>query len=279
MKLISLIVVTLILILGGLPPRYRLAQTTLAQATRPQIPRTPVEDERGIVALDQSLREITNPFTVLCIAARPGDEDDGALAYVRKKLGARAVVLFATRGEGEDSPTRAELDQELGAVHTREAIEAARIIGADLFFLNLPDIGFSKSADEALSIWGHDEALRRMVRAFRLLRPDVIITNHHSKTGEGVEQAVTRLALDAFTEAGQAKLAPEAGSGLWQAGSFFEKTDDPRPHVKINLNEYDIVRGKTYAQIGHAAHQRFLSRGAGLDRLTPERETSSFKLI
>src|SRR5262245_29538954 len=64
-----------------------------------------VEDERGVVALDQALRELTNPFTVVSIAARPGDEDDGALAYVRKKLGARVVTLFATRGEGEDSPT------------------------------------------------------------------------------------------------------------------------------------------------------------------------------
>jgi LmbE family N-acetylglucosaminyl deacetylase len=279
MKLIFSVAVILTLILGGLPPRDSLAQAGSPQATRPQPPRATVEDERGIVALDQSLREITNPFTVLCIAARPGDEDDGALAYIRKKLGARAVVLFATRGEGEDSPTRGELDQELGAIHTREAIEAARIIGADLFFLNLPDIGFSKSADEALSIWGHDEALRRMVRAFRLLRPDVIITNHHSKTGEGVEQAVTRLALEAFTAAGQAKLTPEAGSGVWQAGRFFERTDDSRAHVKINLNESDNVRGKSYAQIGLAAHQRFFSRGAGFDRMTPEREMSSFKQI
>jgi hypothetical protein len=53
-----------------------------------------VEDENGVVALDQTLREITNPFTVLSVSARPGDEDDGALAYVRKKLGARAVMLF-----------------------------------------------------------------------------------------------------------------------------------------------------------------------------------------
>ena len=279
MKLIFSVVVTLTLILGALPSHDRLAQTSFAQETRPQPPRAPVEDERGIVALDQSLREITNPFTVLCIAARPGDEDDGALAYVRKKLGARAVILFATRGEGEDSPTRGDLGQELGAIHTREAIEAGRIIGADLFFLNLPDTGFSKSADEPLSIWGHDEALRRMVRAFRLLRPDVIITNHHSKTGEGVEQAIARLALEAFTAAGQAKLAPEAGSGLWQASRFFERTDDARAHVKINLNDYDNVRGKTYAQIGLSAHQRFISRGAGFDRLTLERETSSFNLI
>src|SRR5947207_10991761 len=66
------------------------------------------QDERGIVALDQALRELTNPFTVLCVAARPGDEDDGTLALLHKKLGARTVTLFATRGEGEDSPTRPE---------------------------------------------------------------------------------------------------------------------------------------------------------------------------
>ena len=118
MKLISTIAVALAVTLGGLAPRDRLAQASFAQAPRVQPSRAPVEDERGIVALDQSLREITNPFTVLCIGARPGDEDDGVLAYVRKKLGAHAVLLFATRGEGEDSPTRGELGQELGAIST-----------------------------------------------------------------------------------------------------------------------------------------------------------------
>src|SRR5215475_663355 len=126
-----------------------------------------VEDERGIIALDQTLREITNPFTVLSVSARPGDEDDGTLAYVRKKLGARVVMLFATRGESEDSWPDTEIDRDLGTVHTNEAIEAARLIGADVFFLNLRDIGYSKSPDEALSAWGHDEALRRMIRAIR----------------------------------------------------------------------------------------------------------------
>ena len=192
MKLTFLLVITLALLTGGAAPRSSIFALP-APAERSQ---GTIEDERGIVALDQALREITNPFTVLSIAARPGDEDDGALAEIHKKLGARTVILFATRGEGEDSPTRAELDNELGGVRTREAIEAARVIGSDAFFLNLRDIGYSKSADEALSIWGHDEALRRMVRAIRSLRPDVIITNHNPKTGEGIEQAVARLALE-----------------------------------------------------------------------------------
>ena len=274
MKLTFLLVITLALLTGGAAPRSSIFALP-APAERSQ---GTIEDERGIVALDQALREITNPFTVLSIAARPGDEDDGALAEIHKKLGARTVILFATRGEGEDSPTRAELDHELGAVRTREAIEAARVIGSDAFFLNLRDIGYSKSADEALSIWGHDEALRRMVRAIRSLRPDVIITNHNPKTGEGIEQAVARLAIEAFNAAGATTLAPDAGSEVWQVRRFFERTDGATAGVKIDLNEYDHVRGMTYAQMGLAAHQRFLSRGAGLDRLTPERETSYYKL-
>ncbi|HXI90748.1 MAG TPA: hypothetical protein VNO24_12090, partial [Blastocatellia bacterium] len=152
--------------------------------------------------------------------------------------------------------------------------------GSDVFFLNLRDIGCSKSADEALSIWGHDDALRRMVRAIRSLRPDVIITNHDSKTGEGVEQAVARLALEAFNVAAAAtKLVPEAGSEVWQVRRFFERTDDAPAAVKIDLSEYDQVRGLTYARIGLSAHHRFFSRGASFDRLTPERETSYYKLI
>src|SRR6266404_1806905 len=275
MKLTNSFLIALALLAGSAPPRY----SSFALPAPARHSQGTIEDERGIVALDQALREITNPFTVLCIAARPGDEDDGTLAYVRKKLGARVVILFATRGEGEDSPTRAELDLELGAVRTREAIEAARVIGSDAFFLNLRDIGYSKSADEALSIWRHDDALRRMVRAIRSLRPDVIITNHESKTGEGVEQAVARLALEAFNAAGATKLAPEAGSGVWQVRRFFERTDDATAGVRIDLSEYDQVRGITYARIGLSAHHRFFSRGATFDRLTPERETSYYKLI
>lgn len=281
MKLALLVIATMIFTLAA-PARSLILTSTPGDPVHAKLAETP-QDERGLVALDQALREITNPFTVLCVAARPGDEDDGALAYVRKKLGARTVILFATRGEGEDSPTRPELNEELAAVHTREAIEAARVIGSDAFFLNLRDIGYSKSLDEPLSIWGHDEALRRMVRAYRLLRPDVIITSHDTTGGEGVQQAVARLAREAFIAAPNTnvdtKMAPEAGFEVWQARRLFSRTEPANSDVAINLMEYDRVRGLTYAQMGLAAHCRFFSRGASLDRLTPDRETSYYKLI
>ncbi|HSB09424.1 MAG TPA: PIG-L family deacetylase [Blastocatellia bacterium] len=280
MKLTLSILSALVLLLGSELPRcsFVRASSDLQQPLSQHQQQEP-EDERGIVALDQALRELTNPHTVLCIAARPGDEDDGTLAYVHKKLGARAVVLFATRGEGDDSPTRAEMDGELGVVHTTEAIEAARVIGADAFFLNLRDIGYSKSADEALGAWGHEEALRRMVRAIRSLRPDVLITNHDPRHGEGAEQAVARLAFEAFNAAGAAQPAPEAGYEAWQPRRLFQRSNEPSGEVRIDLREYDRVRGTTYGQVGLNAHRRFLSRGASIDRLTPDRETVYYRLI
>src|SRR5215813_13065445 len=128
MRPIAFLLISAILMFGG--PRY---SANSFVAASPETTNQQVEDERGIVALDQSLRDLTNPFTVLSIAARPGDEDDGTLTYIRKKLGARAVMLFATRGEDEDAWPVREIDQDLGTVHTNEAIDAARIIGADVF--------------------------------------------------------------------------------------------------------------------------------------------------
>ena len=56
------------------------------------------------------------------------------------------------------------------------ALGLTRALGADAFFLNLPDFGYSKSSSEALRLWGRDAALAKLVRAIRLARPDVILT-------------------------------------------------------------------------------------------------------
>ncbi len=226
-----------------------------------------LEDERGLVALDQTLRALTNPFTILAIAAHPDDVDEGTLAYYHKNFGARTVIAFATRGEGGESQSRSELNQELGLVRTREALDMTRVLGADAFFLNLRDFGYSKSAEEALNVWGHDEALRKVVRAIRLLRPDVIITNHDAKTGDGQQQAIARLALEAFKASADAKVAPTAGSEAWQAQCLFQQTDEANATVSINLAELNQTRGRTYAEIASGARRQLESYQAKNDRL------------
>jgi LmbE family N-acetylglucosaminyl deacetylase len=242
-----------------------------ASATVPARASAAPPQERGSVAVDQALRDLTNPFTVLSIAVRPGETDDGALALYRKALGARTVMLFATRGEAGDTSTCGGNDPEAGFTRTREALESARALGADVYFMNLRDFGYSKSPNEALSVWGHDDALARLVAAIRSLRPDVIITNHNIKSGDGQQRALAGLAREAFRGAANATTPAEAGADPWQVRRLFEKTDASDADVVVNLNEHDAARGQTYAEIGSAASRKNLANNA-------EREKSYYML-
>jgi hypothetical protein len=101
------------------------------------------------VALYQALLDLTNPWTVMCIAAHPDDEDGTSLIVMRRKYGAHTVSLFTTFGEGGQNAIGPELYEELGAIRVRETMAASEIQGSEPYFLGMKDFGFSKSADEA----------------------------------------------------------------------------------------------------------------------------------
>src|SRR5205085_9982045 len=208
-------------------------------------PDATIEDERGLLALDQTLRELANPFSVMFVAANPADVDEGTLAYLRRNRGARVVIVFATRGESGDSPFVSERGNALGLRRTREALQLSRALGADALFLNLADFGYSKSANEALRVWGRDNALARLVRAIRSARPDCLLTGG-GPSASGQQQALARLAADAFEAAANAKMAPEAGSEVWQARRLFRRADELNATVTVNLAETDVPRGRSY---------------------------------
>src|SRR5215813_12559409 len=119
------------------------------------------------IALYQALLDMQNPWTVMCVAAHPDDEDGTSLIVMRHKYGAHTVSLFSTFGEGGQNAIGPELYQELGAIRAGETMAAAEIQGSEPHFLRLKDFGFSKSPVETFEKWGHDEALRRMVLEIR----------------------------------------------------------------------------------------------------------------
>ena len=222
--------------------------------------------------LYQALLDLTNPFTVMCVAAHPDDEDGTSLIVMRRKYGAHTVSLFSTFGEGGQNAIGPELYEELGAIRARETMAAAEIQGSEPHFLGLTDFGFSKSADEAFRVWGHDEALRRMVLQIRKLRPDVIITNHSvTNNDHGHHQATARLELEAFDAAADPKRFPEQlkdGVTVWQVQRLFVRAGrsnqpqaDTSPVVTIDPNEFDPIRGKIYAEEALEALQKHATQG------------------
>jgi LmbE family N-acetylglucosaminyl deacetylase len=258
----------------------KLIQTALALLvfsillTAPRAQQTPaaaqVPEDR--VALYQALLDLSNPWTVMCIAAHPDDEDGTSLIVMRRKYGAHTVSLFSTFGEGGQNAIGPELYEELGAIRARETMAAAEIQGSEPHFLGLKDFGYSKSADEAFRFWGHEEALRRMVLEIRKLRPDVIITNHSVTSNDhGHHQATARLEVEAFDAAADPTRFPEQlkdGVTIWQVQRLFVRAGrsnqaqaDTRPTVTIDPNEKDPVRGVVYAEEALRALQKHATQG------------------
>ncbi len=224
--------------------------------------------------LHQALLDLTNTYTVMCVAAHPDDEDGTTLTVLRRKHGVNTVSLFTTFGEGGQNAIGPELYEELGVIRAEETIKASDIQGSQPFFLGMKDFGFSKSADEAFGFWNHEEALRRMVLKIRELRPDVIITNHDTSSGHGHHQATGRLLLEAFDAAADSNRFPEQLAQLkpWQvqrvfvrafgAGNRLPGTEaTPEKTFAIDPNEVDPVRGVSFAAQALAALQQHASQG------------------
>src|SRR5215813_1119798 len=223
------------------------------------------------VALYQALLDMQNPWTVMCVAAHPDDEDGTSLIVMRHKFGAHTVSLFSTYGEGGQNAIGPELYEEMGAIRAHETMAAAEIQGSEPHFLGLKDFGFSKTRAEAFKFWGHEEALRRMVLEIRKLRPDVIITNHSTTSNDhGQHQATALMVVEAFEAAADPNKFPEQlnnGVTTWQVQRLFVRQRGNQAAaadasiVTIDPNEQDPVRGTVFAEQALNALQKHATQG------------------
>lgn len=241
----------------------------------PSLPSAQTQEEAPTEKFDkaqlhQALLDLTNPWTVMCVAAHPDDEDGSSLTVLRRKYGVHTVSLFSTFGEGGQNAVGPELYEELGVIRAHETIAASAVQGSEPHFLGFRDFGFSKSAEETFRAWGERELLRRMVLQIRLLRPDVIITNHDTASGHGHHQATGRTVLLAFDAAADSKQFPEqlAQAGIWQVQRLFVRSrgaettaGGPAQLVSIDPNETDPIRGKTFAQQALEGLQKHATQG------------------
>jgi len=232
---------------------------------------TATQSPEDRVSLYQALLDLQNPWTVMCVAAHPDDEDGTSLIVMRRKYGAHTVSLFSTFGEGGQNAIGPELYEELGAIRARETMAAAEIQGSEPHFLGLKDFGYSKTRDEAFKFWGHEEGLRRMVLEIRRLRPDVIITNHSvTNNDHGQHQATALMVVEAFDAAADPNKFPEQlkdGVTTWQVQRLFvrvrgnQAASDSTSIVTIDPNEKDPVRGVGYAEEALRALQQHATQG------------------
>jgi LmbE family N-acetylglucosaminyl deacetylase len=213
----------------------------------------------------RGLRTIGN---VLHVGTHPDDEDAGLMAYMSHKYGARVVYWSATRGEGGQNRLGQYTGEALGIYRTWESLAARTIDGGESIYGPFFDFGFSKNGAEATAKWGLQELVREIVRAIRLVQPQVLIARFSGEPsdGHGQHQAIGSATLEAFDAAADAILFPELDLPPWETPKLYQSTGGDwqpgeenslgklRPEfdcdafLRIDTGELDPIVGLTYQQ-------------------------------
>src|SRR5206468_302787 len=203
------------------------------------------------------------------------------------------AYLSLTRGDGGQNLLGPELQERLGVIRTRELLAARQIDHARQFFTRAVDVGFSKSADEALRLWDRDKILSDVVWVIRKFRPDVIVTRFSPEDNltHGHHTASAILAQEAFKAAADPKRFPEQLKGVkpWQATRlvwntspfFFQNRNqpfDPTGLTSLEAGGFAPLLGRAFTEIAAASLSMHKSQGVG----TPPRRGARkeyFKLL
>jgi LmbE family N-acetylglucosaminyl deacetylase len=280
------------------------AQSPIAVNSNPIQAAEPLDIDRGAAALWQSVLKLHTRTSLLMVTAHPDDENGGMLTYESRGQGARVALLTLNRGEGGANVMSSDYFDALGLVRTEELLAADRYYGVQQFWTRMIDFGFSKTKEESLEKWGHDQTLSDVVRVVRMTRPLVITsvfvggrTDGHSN-----HQVAGQMAQEAFKAAGDPTMFPEQikeglhtwkpikdyalvpfspvtdkgildyADGKFYPAEFHNYTDDTvikgalSTSVEIPEGEYDPLIGLTYQQIARLGlgHQKSQSGGTGL---------------
>src|ERR1039458_83734 len=225
------------------PQGHELALVPLAEASEIALP---LPEDRGQAALEQSLKRLKTTASVMVIVAHPDDEDGALLTYLSRGLGARAMLLTLTRGEGGQNAMGEESYDALGLIRTNELLKASEYYGAKQLWGTEADFGFSKTQEESFAKWGHDRVLYDAVLAVRRERPQVIVSTFVGgvSDGHGHHQVSGEIAQEVFKAAGDPNVFPEQlkdGLQPWQPLAIYSRT----PFARIEDGKmFDYATGK-----------------------------------
>lgn len=222
------------------------------------------------------LKKLSFLGSVLYMAAHPDDENTNIIAFLSNEKLATTAYLSLTRGDGGQNLIGPEIREELGLIRTQELLAARSIDGGRQFFTRAIDFGFSKSADEAFSIWGKEAVLSDAVRVFRQFQPDIVITRFPSdeRAGHGHHTASAVVAGEAYELAAKPDIFQEQVKefGTWQVKRLYTNTgrwwnrsvDANTPGViTVDVGGYNALLGKSYSEISALSSSQHKSQGWG----------------
>ncbi len=224
----------------------------VAGAAIAQQPADPVvRSEAGLVALRQAQLDAGCDAVVLLVASHPDDRYVLPGVHLRFRHGARAAVLLATRGGGGQNSQGPETGDELERIRTLEAEAGCARFQAQVRYLNRPDRGFRRTAQETFVEWGRSETVRELARHIREVRPDVVVSTHHGEETHGHDLALAELLPEAVAlaadEGFEVGAPPHAVRSLFLGATSTVSALD----LVLEADEFEPVRGETCRRLAY----------------------------
>jgi LmbE family N-acetylglucosaminyl deacetylase len=173
---------------------------------------------------------MTTNQTLIFVGAHPDDETFGMGSTLAKYAAAGVKVYYvcATRGEaGSAEPEYLEGYASTAEMRCAEMASAAKVLNlAGVIYLGYRDSGMPGTPDnqnpDSLMQAPVEQVVARLVKIFRELKPDVVITHDPSGGYAHPDHIATHNAtIKAFSAAGDPSAYPEAGPAFQPAKLYF----------------------------------------------------------
>ncbi len=261
---------------------------TLFAAPPAQAQVTPLPHDQGAVGLGLALRHLPVDGRLLYVTAHPDDENNGVLVKYSRGLGYETSLLTVTRGDGGQNEIGPELFQAIGILRSEELAGVHRYDGVAQFHTRAFEFGYSFSVEETFDKWGREDILRDVVRVFRTVRPDVVLTMSRESSGGGQHhQASARLAHEAFRAAADPTRFPkqiQEGLRPWQAQKVYmsaggRNQPGSEGSVRVDTSKHDPLLGMSWNQFGTLARRAHRCQGMGQLEGRPGVGSGAYKLV
>lgn len=205
----------------------------------------------GAEALAQAVLDVQRDALVLLVASHPDDRYVLPAAWLRHGHGVRVAVLLATRGGGGQNSLGPETGDAFERIRTLETEAGAARLGAEVWYLGLPDLGYRRTAEEAFADWGKERTVRELTRLLRTIRPDAVLTTHHDEESHGHDQALVAALVEALANAADPTAAGQLPPHRVPLAYLGASHAAAPSQLRMSADRFEPVRGASLRQLAH----------------------------